>query len=207
MPAVASLGVSALARTFSTAYLPASSISLAEIAAQVGGHRGYLTQINLSRRAVERNPVTLLHGEAVHADRAGFIVDLQLAGARYAAFAHAACDDGRVRRHAAACGQDTCRVEHALEVLRRGFDADEDRFLARLCAAISRRLRRRTPSGPVAAPGDGGQTLGDDLGALAMAFTVEYGVQQLVEFGRLACAARRCVSVDQTLARACPSRS
>ena len=170
---------------------------LAEIAAQVGGHRGYLTQINLSRRAVERNPVALLHGEAVHADRAGFIVDLQLAGARYAAFAHAACDDGRVRRHAAACGQDTCRVKHALEVLRRSLDADEDRFLARLCEDLLGVLgeeHHRTRSGSRRC----GQTLGDDL-RIGDGLLVEYGVQQLVEFGRLA-AQHGGAFVDQTFA-------
>ena len=36
----------------------------------------------------------------------------------------------RVRRHAAACGQDTCRVEHALEVFGRSLDAHQNGALA-----------------------------------------------------------------------------
>ena len=170
---------------------------LAEVAAQVGGHRGYLAQVNLTRRAVERNPVALLDGEAVDIDRAGFIVDLQFARARYAAFAHTACNDGGVRGHTAACGQDTGSVEHALEVFGRSFDTYQNRFLAALGEDFlgvlgeehnrSRSCARR-----------GGQALGDDL-CVGDGLLVENGVEQFVEFGGLAAQYGR-LFVDQSLA-------
>ena len=86
----ASFGVSALARTFSTEYLRASSMSCPEVAAQIGGLCRYLPQVHLACRTVERNPVALLDFISVYADRTCLVVDLQLACTRYATLAHAA---------------------------------------------------------------------------------------------------------------------
>ena len=170
---------------------------LAEIAAQVGSLGGHLAEVNLARRAVERNPVALLHRESVDLDRAGLVVDLQLAGARYAALAHAAGHDGCVRGHAAACGQDACRVEHAFQVLGRGLDAHQNGACAVLGQHLfgvlgeehygTRRGARRC-----------GQTFGDDLCA-GDGLLVEDGVEQFVEFRGLA-AQHGGLLVDQTLA-------
>ena len=49
-----------------------------------------------------------------------------LAGAGHAALAHAAGDDGGVRGHAAARGQNAGCDLHAVNVFRRGFAADQD---------------------------------------------------------------------------------
>ena len=178
--------------------LPGQLHELAEVAAQVGGLRGHLTQIDLARRAVERDPVALLDREAVHLDRAGLVVDLQLAGARDAAFAHAARHDGRVRGHAAARREDSGRVEHALQVLGRGLDAHQDRLLARpgqlllgILGEEHHGTRRRTRRG--------GQPLRDDLGR-SDGLLVEYGVQQLVELRGFA-AQHGGLFVDQPLAQ------
>ena len=170
---------------------------LAEVAAQVGGHRGYLSQVNFARRTVERDPVALLDGEAVDFDRAGFIVDFQLPGARYAAFAHAAGNDGRMRGHTAAGGEDAGGVEHAFEVFGRSFDAHEDRFLTGLGEGFlgifgeeyhgARRGARRC-----------GKALGDDL-CIGDGLLVEYGVEQLVELRGLAAKHGRAF-VDQPFA-------
>ena len=55
-----------------------------------------------------------------------FLVHLELAAAGDAAAAHAAGHDGRVGGHAAAGGQNALRGLHAFNVLRGGFQADQD---------------------------------------------------------------------------------
>ena len=170
---------------------------LTEVAAQVGGLRGHLTQVHLAGRTVERDPVALLDGESVHLDRAGLVVDLELTGARYAALAHAAGNDRSVRGHTAACGEDAGRVEHALQVLGRGLDAHQDGLLARcgehLLGVLGEEYHR-TRSGTRRC----GQTLRDDL-CRSDGLLVEYGVEQFVELCRLA-AQYGGLLVDQTLA-------
>ena len=177
---------------------PGEVHQLSEVAAQVGGLGGYLTEVYFARRAVERDPVALLHGESVHLDRAGFIVDLQFAGARYAAFAHAAGHDGRVRGHAAACGQDTCRVEHALEVLGRSLDAHQNGALAGFLQHLLGVLGEEH-HGTRGGSRRCGQALGDDL-RIGDGLLVEDGVEQFVELRRLA-AQYGGLLVDQTLAQ------
>ena len=177
---------------------PGEVHQLSEVAAQVGGLGGYLTEVYFARRAVERDPVALLHGESVHLDRAGFIVDLQFAGARYAAFAHAAGHDGRVRGHAAACGQDTCRVEHALEVFGRSLDAHQNGALAGFLQHLLGVLGEEH-HGTRGGSRRCGQALGDDL-RIGDGLLVEDGVEQFVELRRLA-AQYGGLFVDQTLAQ------
>ena len=76
--------------------------------------------------AVERNPIALLEGLALDAEFLAGFVDGAVAGAGHAALAHAAGNDGRVRRHAAARGENAGGNFHAADVLRRGFAADQD---------------------------------------------------------------------------------
>ena len=170
---------------------------LTEVAAQVGGHRGYLSQVNFARRTVERNPVTLFDGESVDLDRAGFIVDFQLPGTRYAALAHTAGNDGRMRGHTAAGGEDAGGVEHALEVFGRGFDAHEDCLLAGLGQGFLG-IFGEEYHGACCGARRCGKALGDDL-CIGNGFLVEYGVEQLVELGGLAAQYGRTF-VDQSLA-------
>ena len=76
--------------------------------------------------AVERDPVALLEGVALDAQFLLGFVDRAVAGAGHAALAHAAGDDGGVRGHAAARGENAGGDFHARDVLRRGFAADQD---------------------------------------------------------------------------------
>ena len=151
---------------------------LGEVAAHFGVLRGHLALVDDARRAVERNPVAFLVGLVAYGDRAGLVVDLQVAGARYAAFAHAAGYDGCVRGHASARGQDTVGRVHALEVFGRGFDADEDRLLA-LGGPFFGLVGEKDDLARSGSRGSG-QTLGDDVGLFDRVL-VEYRVQQLVE--------------------------
>jgi hypothetical protein len=82
--------------------------------------------------AVERKPVALLEGLALDAQFLLGFVDGAIAGAGHAALAHAAGNDGGVRGHAAARGENSSGHFHARDVLRRGFAADEndDRIFA-----------------------------------------------------------------------------
>ncbi len=94
-------------------------------------------------RAVERNPVACLEHLALDAHLASFLVDLNVARARHAALAHAACNHGRVTGHATARGQNARRDFHAVNIFRRGLTAHQNdrRLLAK--AQPSPPLRRR----------------------------------------------------------------
>ena len=65
--------------------------------------------------------------------RSSFLVLVHgaIAGAGHAALAHAAGDDGGVRGHAAARGEDAGGDFHARDVLRGGFAAHQDDDLDR----------------------------------------------------------------------------
>ena len=69
--------------------------------------------------------VTPLHGE-----RAGVIIDVNIAGAGDADFAHLAGDEGRVAGNAAASGEDAFGGDHAAKIFGAGFDAGQDDLLA-----------------------------------------------------------------------------
>ena len=62
----------------------------------------------------------------------GIVIDLDVAAAGHAAFAHAARHNRRVGGHAAAGGQDALGGVHAVDVFGRGFDADQDDLAAEL---------------------------------------------------------------------------
>ena len=85
---------------------------------------------HLAVAAVDRDDVAVAEGDAHRHQRAGPVVDAQRAGARNARLAHAAGDDRRVARHAAARGQDALRRMHAVDVFRARLDADEDHLPA-----------------------------------------------------------------------------
>ena len=104
------------------------------------------------------------------------VIDLQGAAPGDAATSHASRDDGGVRGHAAAGGEDALRRLHAVDVLRRRLDAYEDDFVAQVHCLHSvvgaehdpadRRTRRC------------GQALRDDI---AGGRRVEGGMQQLIQ--------------------------
>ena len=135
----ASRGVSALVRTRERAELVGpASCSSANVAAELGRRRSATSpSITSPVRAVERDHVAGAHdvGRRTRSSPRR-VVDAQRAAAGDAALAHAARHDGGVRGHAAARGEDALRGVHAVDVLGRGLDADEDHLLAALGARL-----------------------------------------------------------------------
>ncbi len=91
-----------------------------------GVERVQLALDHASGRAVERDPVAGPEGLAFDAHLARFFIDVDVAGARYAAFAHAARDDGGVAGHATARSENALGDFHAVDVFRRGFGAHQN---------------------------------------------------------------------------------
>ena len=87
-----------------------------------------------ARRSVNREPVALLVGAALHAQFLLRFVYDAIACAGHAALAHAAGNDSGVRGHAAARSQNSVGNFHAGDVLRRGFAAHENDGLVRAVA-------------------------------------------------------------------------
>ena len=166
-----------------------------EIAAHFGVDRAHFAFVDDARRSVQRNPVAFFVFFVAYGNRAGLVVDLQVAGARNAALAHAARNDGRVRSHTAARGQNAVCGVHALQVFRRGFDADEDRLFTLFGPFFG--VVGEEYDLPRSGARGGGQPLCDDVG-LFQRFLVEYRVQQFVQLGRFH-AQNGGRSVDQTL--------
>ena len=107
------------------------------------------------------------------------IVDAQRAGAGDAGLAHAARDDSRVRRHAAARRQNAFGGMHAVNVFRRGLDADQDHLAALTFQQLRFLGREHDFAGRRA--GRGRQAGGDDL---ALGIGIDGRMQQLVERAR-----------------------
>jgi len=96
----------------------------AEIAGHLGGDGRHFAEHHLAGRAVEGDDVTPLDQFAVSGGEGfGLVVDLDLAAAGDAAFAHASGDNSGVGGHAAAGGEDPLGGVHAVDILRTGFDS------------------------------------------------------------------------------------
>ena len=143
---------------------------------------------HLAGRAVDRDVIALADHflAAVDAHLGGLVVDLQHFAARDADLAHLAGDQGRVRGHAAARGEDAFGGVHALDVFGRGLDADED----------DRHAVLREADGVFGVEGDdarrrartGVEALGEQLvflDGLRLLLRVEDRAQELVELVRL----------------------
>ena len=122
----ASIGVSALARTFHAAGLVGPFHQGAEIAGHGGlDHRDGADE-DLAGGAVQGDGFAGADELAAGRQHLGVVVDADAAGAGDAGTAHAAGDDGGVAGHAAAGGQDALGGVHAVDVLGAGLDADQD---------------------------------------------------------------------------------
>ena len=99
-----------------------------------------LAGVDLADRAVDRHPVAFLERLAVDRDRPRLVVDFDRRGAAHADLAHLPGDERRVRRHAAARGEDAFGRDHAAQIFGRRLDADEQHLLAL--------VGRRPPRGP-----------------------------------------------------------
>ena len=126
-------------------------------------------------------------------DRTGRGVDVEPLAAGDARLAHATRHDGGVRRHATVRGEDTLRLDQAVDVVRCRLPADEDHRLAALAAllgsvGVEHDLPGRRPRrGVEAACGD-----------VELRVRVEPRVQELVELARVD-PCDRLLAVDQAL--------
>ena len=88
--------------------------------------RRHLGQLDLTREPVKGNVIAFLHRVTVHRERLAVLVNAQLASADHGRLAHLAANDGGVRGHAAGGGENALRHPHAVNVIGRGFAADQD---------------------------------------------------------------------------------
>ena len=161
-PAAASCGLSALVRTLSLRAASAQPMTAVRNRRRWKRRRSgspRRTPCRWSRRWQIQSPSwnTVLPPMV---DGLGFLVIVQLAAAGDAAGAHAAGNNGRVRGHAAADGQDALRRRHALDVFRRGLQTNQNDLLARLgrsCVASSA-VKYDLPQ---AAPGEAARPMAD----------------------------------------------
>ena len=82
--------------------------------------------------AIKRDDIAFMQRPSGNAQRFGRCVNLKAASPRYARSAHATCDNRRMARHAATCGQYAGCGVHAVNVFWAGFNAHQNDGLAAL---------------------------------------------------------------------------
>ena len=106
---------------------------IAQLAVEVLRHcrrgHGHVAVEDLAGRAVDADDVTLVHHRAVCGDEV-VSGDVEFIGAAHRSLAHAARNDGRVRRLATAGGEDADRGHHARQVIGVRLATNEDDRLA-----------------------------------------------------------------------------
>ena len=162
-------------------------VSPAHEAAEVAGQLSFLrrdsAEVNVAGRAVERDNVAFLGNRAVgERDDLVLFGNLDAVYAGNTAGAHAACNNGCVRGHAAACGHDALGNCHAVDVLRGGLLTDQNDLeagLVCLCSSVSGEVNR--------AAGSTGRCrqAGGNRGSGLQCFRIEGRMQQCVELLRL----------------------
>ena len=138
--------------------------------------------IDAAGGAVQTQPVAFAVGLARQNELLVFLVHLDLGAAGDAAAAHAAGNDGSVRGHTAADGEDALCRHHALDVLRRGLQTNQNH----LFASVSPGLGVLSGEDDAAAGGSGrrGQRAANGLRGLQR-LGVELGMEQGVQRSRL----------------------
>ena len=149
-----------------------------------GLDRGQRALVQRTGRAVEADPVALLERGPGHGTgRAlGGVVDHQVGRPGDARLADLAGHDGRVRGRAAAGGDDPLADGHAVEVVRRGLDPDEDHGLA---AAHPLDGVVGVEDGPSDGRAGRGVEAVDDLQGALEGSRVERRPEELLDVGRL----------------------
>ena len=120
-----------------------------------------------------------LEGLSLDAHLLFLFVHDDLAGSGDAALAHAAGDDGGVRGHAAARGENAGCDLHAVDVFRRGFAADEDDGLELALAVDGDGFIGGEDDLADGGAGRCGQALGEDFDLASL--LVETGDEEVVE--------------------------
>ena len=150
----------------------------AELAADGGIGGGHSAVIDVAGGAVQGDPVALHIGLASQLELLVLFVHLDLTAAGDAALAHAAGHNGGVRGHAAADGQDALSGLHALDVLGRGLQADQDDLLAPLGPSLG--VLSGKDDLTRGSAGGSAQSLTHD-GGLLQGHSVKLGMQQGVQ--------------------------
>ena len=165
---------------FHAAGLVGPDHELAEITGQLRLDHLGLAHQDLARGAVDGDHVAILDDAATDHELLVGIVDLDRPGTGDTRPAHAACHHGGMRGHATAGGDDAFGGVHAVNVFRRGLDAHENDFLARLGAflglvTVEHDLARGSAWRCR-------QARGEDV---ALGVGIEGRVQELVKLGRI----------------------
>ena len=150
----------------------------AEIAAHIGVHGGHSAVVDITGGAVQAHPVALVVGLACQGKLLVGLVHVDGAAAGYAALTHAAGHNSRVGGHTAADGQDALSGLHALDVLGRGLQTNQNHLLAPgspLLGVLG--VEHDLAAGSA---GGGGQCLAHRLGGLQR-LGVELGMQQGIQ--------------------------
>ena len=150
----------------------------AELAGDLRVHGGDHAVVDVAGGAVDGEPVALLEHLAGERELLVLLVHRDLLAAGDAALAHAAGDDGRVARHAAAHREDALRGLHALDVLGGGLEADEHDLLAAALPLL--RVGGREHDAAARGARRGREAAPDGLGALER-HGVELRVEERVE--------------------------
>ena len=101
----------------------------AELAADGSVDSGNSLAVDVTGGAVQGDPVALNIGAAGQLELLVLLVHLDGAAAGDTAGAHAASDDGSVRGHTAADGQDALSSGHTLDILGRGLQTNQTDLL------------------------------------------------------------------------------
>ena len=165
-----------------TAILVGPSHDAAELAADGGVDRGDDAVVDVTGGTIDGDEIALVIGLAGELELLVLLVHVDLAAAGDAALAHAARDDSRVGGHTAADGQNALGGLHALDILRRGLETDENDLLAALLPLFG--ILSGEDDLAAGGAGGGGQSLGDG-GSLLEDSRIELGMEQGVEVARV----------------------
>ena len=143
-----------------------------------GGHSGNGLAVDVAGGAVQGDVVALVVLAASQGEALVGLVHGDGAAAGDAAGAHAAGHNGRVAGHAAAHGEDALGILHALDVLGRGLQTDQDHLLAGL--ALLHSVLSGKDDLAAGSAGRGSQSGGHGR-SLLQGLGVELGMEQSVQ--------------------------
>ena len=112
------------------ANLVANLHKLAEVAAHRRLNRPQLSGHNLTRRAVQTNPISFFKRQLTNSKFLRLIIYMQRTDTRHAAFAHTACNNRRMACHTAASRQNADCCVHTTDIFRAGLNPNKDDLLA-----------------------------------------------------------------------------
>ena len=104
----------------------------AKITHQLRLQRRDFTRHHFSGGTIKRDDIAFMQRPSGDAQRFARGINLKAASTRYARTAHATCDNRRMARHAATCGQNAGCGVHAVNVFWAGFNAHQNDGLAAL---------------------------------------------------------------------------